>query len=151
MPQTDFYVLSETTQEASYKFICHFIHKAYQDSSMNKQWIYLYTATKEEADLLDAMLWTFQDTSFIPHCLASEADTISPIHIGEKPPNQPYQCLINLTDKAPDWIDHFTRVVEIVIQNDAALLVSREKYKEYQRRYREETPQLLHTHQLTKN
>jgi DNA polymerase-3 subunit chi len=146
MPNVDFYLIKETNITECYGFICRLVDKAYQQ----KHHVYIYINSAEEAKVLDDLLWTFRDTSFIPHGLQLETTTAEPVRIGfpnmdsHNHPEAPYDILINLTLDIPHFFNHYHRVLEIVPQDNIYKTSSRKKYK----LYKEKDCELV-THDLT--
>ena len=82
-PRIDFYVLQNQSPNGRYKLACRITEKAY----LSECKIYLRTNNIEESQLLDDLLWTFSQSSFVPHDLNGEADSKpSPVLIGIEPP-----------------------------------------------------------------
>lgn len=144
LPKIDFYILNEVSLESAYAFVCRLIDKAYQQHHR----IYLNTNSNEEANLLDDMLWTFRDTSFIPHArIGITVDhEVPPVQIGfDQHPHGQEDILVNITTTVPFFFNHFKRVIEIVPQDQKSKEYAREKY----RTYKEKGCELI-THDLTK-
>lgn len=84
---------------------------------------------------LDALLWVFSTTDFVPHCqLASDPALVaaSPVILARSIETVPYQeVLLNLGDQVPDGFEKFERVVEIVTSDDEDRLSARRRWKQY--------------------
>ena len=84
---------------------------------------------------LDALLWTFSATDFVPHCLAdSEAHVVaaSPVVLATSiasPAHQ--QVLLNLGRLVPEGFDRFERVIELVGQDEQQRQLARARWKQY--------------------
>jgi len=84
----------------------------------------------------DRLLWTFQSTRFVPHCIAGadvEADT--PIVIAGddyEPPH--HEVLLNLGADKPPWFASFDRLLEVVGSDDADKALARDRYSFYKKR-----------------
>ena len=74
-PNVDFYVLNSLAKEGAYRFLCRLVDKAYP---LQKQ-IYIHTSSHEEAQRIDELLWTFRDTSFIPHQQVTGEHPVDPM------------------------------------------------------------------------
>ena len=61
--RVDFYVLSEASAAARLKVACRIAEKAY----LAAQSVLLWHSDRAELETLDELLWTFADTSFVPH------------------------------------------------------------------------------------
>ncbi len=128
MPTIDFYILSATISLERQKFACRLLEKAYQAHHQ----VYVHCDSLLEAEALDELLWTYTDTSFVPHGLLTTGTDALPIHLGAlQDPVSHQDVLLNLADKVPSWMSRFQRVLEIVIQEPQQLLKSRERYAYY--------------------
>lgn len=132
MTQVDFYVLDETKGENREHFLCRLTDKAYRQGRK----VYIHTASAAESQELDRLLWTFRDQSFVPHGIAGEADpSITPVLIGDRePPEQADDVLINLSPQVPPFFSRFSRVAEIVDQQEPVKAASRAHYQFYRDR-----------------
>lgn len=122
--KVDFYILSQTKNQQSMTTVCQLIENSYIE---NKK-IYVQTMNASDATLLDQLLWTYKDISFIPHAVNESA----PIQISEKVdfPSD-IDVLINLSDVLPNLNSSIKHIMEIVF-NDANLQQqARERYKKY--------------------
>jgi DNA polymerase III subunit chi len=130
MPTIDFYLLSTTNQEETYRFLCRLIDKAYQQ----QLYAYIHTHSLEEAHYVDDLLWTFRDISFIPHQLGELSSTQIPVSVFigmDKPISFPTDILFNFAAEVPLFFSEFTRVIEIVSEEATNKLQARKKYKAY--------------------
>lgn len=142
MRNIDFYLVKESVISDCYGFVCRLVDKAFQQ----KHHIYIHANTLEEAKTLDELLWTFRDTSFIPHGLYQNTSKDEAVRIGVGVhPEPPYDILINLTPDIPNFFNHYRRVLEIVPQDTSWKNSARQKYKTYKEKNCE-----LVTHDLTK-
>ena len=93
------------------------------------------TGPAETLQELDALLWTFSATDFVPHCLAdSEAHVVaaSPVVLATSiasPAHQ--QVLLNLGRLVPEGFDRFERVIELVGQDEQDRQLARARWKQY--------------------
>jgi DNA polymerase-3 subunit chi len=134
--QIDFYVLATTSGQQSLLFACQLVEKAHA----KQQHVYIHTNSLPEAEKIDALLWTYQDTSFLPHALYQpNDDNPPPIQIGtteslifaaDNKINQS-TMLINLATKIPTFYAQFTHIAEIVFSEPAIQQLARERYKQY--------------------
>lgn len=144
MNSVDFYLLKEETLEACYRCACRLTYKAWQ----KKTGVYFYCETEEIAKVLDDMLWTFKDISFIPHQLITDLNTseeeIVMIGFPSNPALSPQrEILINLTSTIPEFFKIYPRILEIVPNDPNLKAKAREKYKIYQREN-----YITHTHEI---
>ena len=84
----------------------------------------------------DRNLWTWQSTSFVPHCrvdspLASE----TPVLLAANGENLPHhEVLLNLGDEWPPFFASFDRLLEIVSTDEADKERARERWSFYKKR-----------------
>ncbi len=128
--RVDFYVLAEGARLNRERLICRLASKAYATG----QRVYLHAGSDDEARLLDDLLWTFEDITFLPHRRAEEGepDPDTPILVGcgGVPPGSA-GVLITTAHPVPDFIERFDRVIEVVDQDPERLRRSRQRYREY--------------------
>jgi DNA polymerase-3 subunit chi len=142
MTRIDFYVLATADTRSRCVMACRLVEKAYQQGHR----VYLRTASLEEAELLDDLLWTFRQGSFVPHELAStvEMDDEPPVLIGHTdPPSFMSDVLINLAAGVPSGFEGFERLAEIIDQDENRRHAGRVRYKDYK-----DAGFLPETHQL---
>ena len=132
MTQVDFYLLDEQAGENRQHYVCRLTDKAYRQGRR----IYIHTESPAETRMLDSLLWTFRDQSFVPHGVAGLADPeITPVIIGDtEPPEQVDDVLINLSPRVPPFFSRFQRVAEVVDHHESAKRTSREHYRFYKDR-----------------
>lgn len=127
-PRVDFYLLETANTDARYNTLYRFVAKAYQQQHR----VYIHCADQNEAILIDKLLWTFQDTSFLPHQLLDN-NVVAPIVIGYTSTitiNDP-DILLNLSLTPPDFYLQFKRVVEIISTDPAMRAQARENFRFY--------------------
>lgn len=153
----DFYLFKQTTITDCYQTVCRIIAKAYQQGHL----IILLCVDNSQAQIIDKLLWTFQETSFLPHQLVSaETDqldqldqtdqtdqVVAPILITTNSANTPdnYDILVNLGffEFAPRHFKQFQRISEIVPATEEALTQARQRYRIYRQQ-----GCTIHSHQL---
>jgi DNA polymerase III subunit chi len=126
----EFHLLPEATLELSLRRVCALIEKAYLQGKK----IYIHTPDPSTHQPLDDLLWTFHDTSFLPHEIyKKEFNTPNiPILIGSltNPPST-YDLLCNLTKVVPDHYRQFQEIIEVVPDEPALRAAGRSRYKFY--------------------
>ncbi len=87
---------------------------------------------------LDALLWTSDPTSFVPHVrLASGTAALpegdpTPIWLVERVEQAPtHEVLVNLGDELVTGFEAFARVIEIVPEDEVAKQAARMRWKHY--------------------
>ena len=130
MTRVEFHVLLDDQPAAADRYACTLCEQAY---GAGRQ-VLLYCADEDHCARLDGLLWSFRDSSFLPHgrlgpsaapVLIASAGTAS----GEAPPERP--LLINLSDHMPPGFEHFEDVCELVYQTPARLQLARTHYRHY--------------------
>jgi DNA polymerase-3 subunit chi len=128
MTQVDFHILEDADYNQSLQFACAQIEKAHA----NNETVHVHTRTREEAEHLDDLLWSFRDDAFVPHQLfdANEND-YAPVTIGYSHTHAKQDVLINLCDVVPDFFSDYTRIIEIIYSDSEIQQLGRERYKQY--------------------
>ena len=127
MAQVDFYVLDRVDEHARHTLACKLAEKAWRLENS----IHIHTMSREDAERLDKLLWTFRDGSFVPHELVG-GDTGAPVSIGYGSTSaEPRDLLITLCDDIPPFADSFPRVAELVTSEETCRAKSRERYASY--------------------
>ena len=84
------------------------------EKSLERGWsVVVETASDERARVLDEMLWTYRDDSFLPHSLAGgDADHLQPVLITTRPHNPNNAEVRFFVDRAvPQSGEGYTRIV----------------------------------------
>lgn len=126
MSRVDFYILPEKSIRD--RFACKLASKAWQNGSK----VYMHAASYEAAVLLNDLLWTFSDISFVPHALV-DADPAPdmPVLIGWRQPPDHCTLMINLTEGIPAAAAGFARIAEIVAGREEERTLARQRYRGY--------------------
>jgi DNA polymerase III subunit chi len=132
--EIDFYIIDEATSESRLTFACRLADKAVDRG----RHVLIRPGTPTEARRLDELLWTFSQSSFVPHRLASSAGgpPIEPVLIddGPGPVGERWDLLINLADEIPEYFSRYARLAEIVDGSDERRAQGRERYRYYRDR-----------------
>jgi DNA polymerase-3 subunit chi len=124
-----FYVLAAQEPVARLSFACRLTEKAYRLD----QRIHLHTATHTDAEVLDKMLWTFRQGSFVPHERLVPARTpVAPVTIGsgtDEPPD--VDLLINLAAEVPAFFQRSARIAEIIDGSSECREAGRNRHRFY--------------------
>lgn len=130
MARIDFYVLSQSGEQARQLFACRLAEKAYRLDNT----VHIQARDHAAAQRIDELLWTFRDGSFVPHQLAQPGadNSESPVTIGCDPADiEPRDLLINLCDDVLDNAGSFPRVAELVSSDDDSKHKSRRRFAIY--------------------
>ena len=98
--------------------------------------VLIYTADEAHAQHIDKLLWTWQATSFLPHCMTRNplADK-TPVLITHDPEDTPHdEVLLNLHHDWPPAFSRFQRLVEIVGREDEDREAARGRFRFYRDR-----------------
>lgn len=129
----DFYLIDGTTSNDIFTFACRLLEKAHQ----KQQTVFVLTENRADAEKLNDQLWTFHDTSFIPHAIVKTESDIPtqeiPISIGYEDNNYNLnsKLLLNLSPNIPSYHDKFERIIEIVSKEPTWQNISRDHYRKY--------------------
>ena len=114
-------------------YACRLLRKACSNSAQ-----VVVMGTDELMAALDAALWTFSPTAFVPHCLASaDAQTLrqTPVVLGQGthvPSGLPHhQVLVNLGSELLNGFETFEKVIEVVTQDEQDRALARVRWKHY--------------------
>ncbi len=139
--RVDFYLLNKDLPQARWLVACRLLEKAW----FRGHRVFVYCETADDAALIDELLWTYKDDSFIPHNLQGEGPEPPPaVQIGYGPEPRGFNdILLNMAATIPSFHTRFRRIMEIVLDNDVAKEISREHYRAYRAKRFE-----LHTHPI---
>ena len=96
-------------------------------------------------DRLDAALWSFEPTEFVPHLrwggiAQSGLLAATPIVLAERAGEQPHrEVLLNLGLDLPEDFEKFQRVLEVVSREPEQVQAGRQRFKTYKARGHEVT------------
>lgn len=98
---------------------------------IDKHRIWLYCADQQQCEELNALLWNYESTSFLPHAIDQIAQ---PICISTQLPNPSFDVCLNFSKTAldPQKLRHSDiHLIEIVEDNEQEKQLSREIFKQY--------------------
>lgn len=133
MTQVDFYLLNSHEPETKLRFLCRLASKIYH---MGKS-VYVQARDDAQAQRLDDLMWTFDQSSFVPHGRTGSkpAEVPFPVLIGSTPPcDEGRNVLISLLDEVPEYFEQFERVAELVDDSPADMAGARERFRQYRAR-----------------
>ena len=128
MTRIDFYFEAEDKLQVA----CRLSAKAAQQ----KLRVLIYTADEAGSQRIDKLLWTWQPTAFLPHCLSKHALAAqTPVLITHDPEDTPHdEVLLNLHPEWPPAFSRFQRLVEIVGREDEDREAARARFRFYRDR-----------------
>ncbi len=138
----DFYVLDENTADGRFRLACKIIDRAYRSGYS----VYLWTRDDQESCFLDDLLWTFSQTSFIPHVRNnSNSGTTAPVCIDHHPPQSgAAEVVVSVADQPVEDYSNFVRIAEVVGFGEIEKHSGRSRFKFYRDKGLE-----LETHRIT--
>ena len=114
----------------SLSYACRLLRKAVGSGAK-----VVVTGPTETLQELDALLWTFSATDFVPHCMAdsdTHVVTASPVILSPSIASTAHQqVLLNLGRVVPEGFDRFERGIELVGQDEQDRQLARARWKQY--------------------
>jgi DNA polymerase III subunit chi len=130
MTRIAFYVL--TGSGGRHAFACRLVQKAFQQRAR----VFIHCDDSQLAREVDEVLWTFDDTAFLPHAL--QDDPLAPqaaVLIGDRDPGESHSdILINLSPGVPEFFARFERVLEVLDDQPEVKADGRVRYRHYRER-----------------
>ena len=130
MTTVEFFVMSDPNPDAHLRHACRVAEQAVEQG----QKVFVRIGGAEEARRMDDLLWTFGDRSFLPHEIAgAESPTHARVRIliGEAPPREFCDLVINLAGDVPPNRDGIARIAEFVPNDAERKAAARERFKYY--------------------
>ncbi|MEP6549186.1 MAG: DNA polymerase III subunit chi [Gammaproteobacteria bacterium] len=129
--RVDFYVLKSSVAQQRWAFACRLTEIAY----LKELSVDILIETGADAHILDDLLWTFNDDSFIPHKIALDANARDPatrVHLWLEPTVVPgADLLVNLSARLPVHWERYARVAEVIDADEERRRLGRERFKNY--------------------
>lgn len=131
MTNIGFYVVNNNTLHGRLLLACHLVEKA----RAHNMFVHIHTDGFNSSRKMDELLWTWRETSFIPHTLnlsdhQHEAVTIS----AAEAPTTRCDYLINLSNQRPPFFKQYKKMAEILDQTETILAAGRERYLFYKQK-----------------
>lgn len=132
--RVDFYVIGRAAIADKYACACRIANKAHAQGLK----VYMQTDDPSQSQRLDKLLWTFSQSSFVPHAVCDAGNTNNhnadryPVQIGSG--DAPAQCLdvlISLKREAPADYARFGRVAEFIINDAGDKAAGRKRFRFY--------------------
>lgn len=127
--RVDFYLNSDTGPDARLRLACRLVEKAYRLGHR----VYIHAASRQQAQRLDDLLWTFRAGSFVPHAQVSQSRAQDhPVLIGDDGnAAQGADLLVNLSSSVPSFYSAFRRVIEVVGEDETERNSARQRFRFY--------------------
>ncbi len=138
--RVDFYILSTISDEERFHFACRLIEKVFHLGER----IYVHMNDQVSANRMDKLLWSFRDTSFVPHAIVG-SDLVDKVMIGYGGHQSPLESnvWVNLSEQMPLLNPNIKRIVEILPKEGPVTLAGRARYRAYQQQQFE-----INTHKI---
>jgi len=133
MTRIDFYVLGSPKTTSRLDFVCRLTEKVYRQGHQ----ILLHTENETQAGIINDLLWTWKQGSFIPHEIqTTESTPDCPIVINHQHDlkTDMHDVLINMAPEVPLFFSQFDRVTEVIDQDEQTRQSGRYRYRFYQDR-----------------
>jgi DNA polymerase-3 subunit chi len=127
--RADFYILTEAGASGRLKVACRLAEKAYQTG----QRVLIWHSDKDELTRLDELLWTFSDTSFVPHEWVDGGHDAPVLLSAGAHPAGPIGVLINLATapEPPPSAAAAERIAEIIAPEPQQRAAARARFRAY--------------------
>lgn len=130
MTRVTFYLLASAEEHARQRLACRLARKAHGLG----QRVHIHTSDVQATQEMDGLLWTFEDTAFLPHG-TDVNDPNSPVTVHESAsPADRCEVLINLAPEVPEYFGRFERIADLVGGDEASRARGRERYRFFKER-----------------
>ncbi|MGD9600436.1 MAG: DNA polymerase III subunit chi [Gammaproteobacteria bacterium] len=132
MTGIEFHVLPEQGRRQHDVRICELIEQAWRRG----RHVYVHCLDGDMAASLDELLWTFHDTSFVPHALSgTDESTHAPVILGASlAAPDGMDVLVNLHPEVPPFFGQFDQVIESTGFDAHTRQQARQRYRFYKDR-----------------
>ena len=145
LPRVDFYHLATDQEHSLRLFCCRLTEKAWKLGNR----MFVYCTDEKHSHMLDDLMWTFRNHSFLPHALinTAEAKADTPILLGNQlPADGQFDLIINLTTNMDEHTAEqisgqiaqiscqTDRIAEIINQNPNCKQQGRIRYSYYDKK-----------------
>jgi DNA polymerase-3 subunit chi len=126
----DFYITGTAEALGRERFACRLARKVFGLG----QSLHIHTGDETQRARLDEMLWTFSDTSFLPHNRLGTAPGTSITLDCTAAPKPAPELLINLAADIPPFFSRFARLAEVIGADPAGRETGRTHFRFYRDR-----------------
>lgn len=132
MTDIDFYILAATTPQCRERMACRLAEKVFK----LKRRVHIHTESAAQTAQLDELLWTFRDSSFLPHAIYdAQQENTAPVLVSHQvEPRLHSDVLINLATDVPLFFSRFDRVAEVIGTDEQHKLDGRQRFRFYRDR-----------------
>ena len=142
--KVDFYLLESRDELSRMKTVCRLVDKVQRLGHR----IFVLTEDEKQSTTLDKMMWTFSQSSFLPHTVYDENDpnlNEQKVLIYHHLYNEHKDVLVNLKRSIDNELNSFKRILEVINQDPDIRSSGRDKYRLYkQSQYSISTHNLPH-------
>jgi DNA polymerase-3 subunit chi len=130
--RVDFYLVDSAVREAVQTTACRIAEKAYKQGHR----VFMLVNDESEARELDTLLWTFSQSSFVPHARYGTEDSEQrakvPVWIGSALPDpQPDEVLVTMSERETPASLQFGRIADLVGDSTEDKAAGRLRFKYY--------------------
>ena len=132
MTRVDFHVLPTQPRRQHDVYVCQLVERAWRAGLR----VHLHCLDRDMQKSLDDLLWTFSDTSFLPHATVDSAEgEAASITVGcaDRLPASA-EVLVNLDVEVPPFFSQFERVIETTGSDEHEKAQARQRYRFYKER-----------------
>lgn len=131
MTSIEFHVLQAQTRRQHDIFVCEIVERTWQAGRS----VHVHCLDQDMVEGLDELLWTFHDTSFIPHAVITSSEAANAaVTLGCSEPGAAFDTLVNLHVEVPSFFSQYERVIETTGHDDHTRQLARERYRFYKDR-----------------
>jgi len=128
MTQVNFYSLKTSDSHSRLVFACRLAEKA---RSLGHD-VFIQTGSQQQTQTMDELLWEFSPASFLPHALSSSKTEKERITVGlDSAANKHSDVVINLDSNPCSKPQQYTKINEIIIQDEEILQQGRTRFRFY--------------------
>lgn len=132
MTKIDFHVLPAQARRLHDMYVCELVEQAFRAGRR----VHVHCLDEDMLAAMDELLWTFHDTSFVPHALAGSAEAPdAPVVLAASlEPPAGAEVLVNLHDEVPPFFSRFEQVIETTGEDERSRALARGRYRFYKDR-----------------
>jgi DNA polymerase III subunit chi len=132
MTTVDFHVCAAQARRQHDIFVCELIERHWKAGRR----VHVHCLDQDMVEALDELLWTYHDTSFIPHAVLHSAEAAhAPITLGcTETGIDAMDTLFNLHVEVPGFFSQFERVIETTGHDEHTRQLARGRYRFYKDR-----------------
>lgn len=132
MTRIDFQVWPDEARRQHDVRLCELVEQAWQGGHE----VYIHCLDEDMVRSLDELLWTFHDTSFVPHAVVGSAEASQVKVLIGCTPQAPatMDTLVNLHVEVPGFFSQFERVLETTGHDEHSRQLARHRYRFYKDR-----------------